>query len=237
MEGLPSDSSDITPPVIMLLGPTLIRLEANVDVYAELGCQAWDSFEGNLTAAVVLQSDVPHVHLLGTFLVNYTVADQASNIARMTREVTIVDTLAPELRLLGSARQQLLVGRNWTEPGFEAIDAFEGNVTDRVAVTSNFTTELLPGDVVLVFYFVSDSSGNEVLLHRTVTISEAANPSTFIGIIVGAAVGAVLVITVIVVVMAIRRKTRQKATKSHSLKPISSGMCSLDQHCLTLKIS
>ncbi len=84
--------ADITPPVITLLGPTLIRLEANVDVYVELGCQAWDSFEGNLTAKVTLTDNTTSLMKpRDVFVVMYSVSDSSGNTANAQRTVLIVD--------------------------------------------------------------------------------------------------------------------------------------------------
>jgi len=80
------------------------------------------------------------------------------------------DTEAPIITLHGDNPMYLYVGDAYEEPGYEAFDNVDGDLTDEVVVTGDVDTST-PGDYTLV-YTVTDSSGNEGRAERHVIVQE-----------------------------------------------------------------
>ena len=68
--------ADTTAPVITLVGSTPIDVEAGT-VYIDAGATATDSFEGDLTGAIVTVNPV-NTSLVGTYTITYTATDAAA---------------------------------------------------------------------------------------------------------------------------------------------------------------
>ncbi len=83
------------------------------------------------------------------------------------------DTTAPVITLQGDSVVSVVVGNAYVEPGYDAIDNVDGDVTGSVTVVSNVDTNVI-GEYQ-VTYNVSDAAGNvatEVV--RTVHVIEAS---------------------------------------------------------------
>ncbi len=92
----------------------------------------------------------------------------------LTIKVDVVDKKAPEITLTGDAEMTVEVGATYEEPGCSAQDNYDGDITDKVAVTGEVDTSK-PGDYE-VKYTASDSSGNEAEVTRTVHVTDTTAP-------------------------------------------------------------
>jgi uncharacterized protein YjbI with pentapeptide repeats len=89
------DVIDETGPVITLIGPTSITLEAGVDSYTEQGASAFDNVDGDISSAIVVTGPVD-TSTVGTYTVDYDVTDnQGLKAVTKSRVVTVSDTIAP----------------------------------------------------------------------------------------------------------------------------------------------
>jgi endonuclease G len=86
--------ADTIPPVVTLLGPALLTVEAGT-AFVDPGATAQDSFAGDLTAAIHASGAVD-TSLVGTYTRTYTVSD-GYNTGSATRTVKVVDTTAPSI--------------------------------------------------------------------------------------------------------------------------------------------
>lgn len=75
-----------------------------------------------------------------------------------TVDELLIDTVPPEILLYGLERLIAEAGEPYVDPGAEATDDREGNITDRISVTNNVNTALI--DTFSVVYNVSDTAGN-----------------------------------------------------------------------------
>lgn len=82
--------------------------------------------------------------------------------------IKVVDKTPPEIKLKGGDELNWTLGKEFTDPGFTAIDNVDGDVSANVKVsgTVDGNTE---GDYTLT-YTVSDSSKNEATVTRTVHV-------------------------------------------------------------------
>ncbi|MGZ5569417.1 MAG: beta strand repeat-containing protein, partial [Limisphaerales bacterium] len=89
---------DTNGPVISVIGGTS-TLQCHVDTYTDLGATAIDSCDG---AVAVTTNNPVDVNAAGPYTVTYTATDSHGNTSTATRLVTVQDTIAPVITLLGS---------------------------------------------------------------------------------------------------------------------------------------
>lgn len=83
---------------------------------------------------------------------------------------TLADTAPPVISLTGG-NQTIEQGQTWVEPGYEAIDNADGDISvTGVVVTGSVDTSTV-GTYVLT-YTATDASGNQASTTRTVTVTE-----------------------------------------------------------------
>ena len=93
---------DTTVPIITLLGSNPQIIEVGT-AYAELGATATDNYDGDITASIVIDATAVNTSVLGSYFVTYNVTDSEGNAAtQVTRTVTVVDTTAPVITLVGA---------------------------------------------------------------------------------------------------------------------------------------
>lgn len=89
------------------------------------------------------------------------------------RTVTVVDTIAPSITLMGEQELYVLPNTQYQEAGFTAYDEYDGDITERVTCTR---------DGERIVYRVSDSSGNTAEVYRTVHENDPVPPEiTLVG--------------------------------------------------------
>ena len=109
------------------------------------------------------QSADPNMSKLGTYLINYCVADPSNNVTCISRTVHVVDRIAPVISLLGDDPLVLTRYQKYVDPGQTISDNYW---TETVLNTSTFFSRDeskvrndLPG-IYYVRYNVTDPSGN-----------------------------------------------------------------------------
>ncbi|RLL49978.1 DUF5011 domain-containing protein, partial [Mariprofundus sp. EBB-1] len=169
---------DNTPPVITLIGGNMSVVQKGT--FTDPGYSAIDNVDGNITGSVITTGGpVSTAAAIGTlFTLNYNVSDVAGNAAvQKTRTVTITDGTAPVISLLGG-NITVPQGGTFVEPGFTAIDNFDGNITVNVARSGQaINTAAAIGSIFTLYYNVSDVAGNAAVQQiRTVTITDSTPP-------------------------------------------------------------
>ena len=153
------DVIDTTPPVITLKSDPEHRTLSN-HPYEEEGYTAFDRYDGDLTGKVTSEERDGHVY--------YSVTDSSGNTGTAVREIQYYDPNPPELTLKGGDVFQLAVGSEYQEPGYEAVDDCDGDITDRVQVEGTVDSSTV-GEYTLT-YTVTDSFGNPASATRTVKV-------------------------------------------------------------------
>lgn len=159
---------DHTAPYITLLGknhPTLEKGTAGDDT--SLGYIAVDNFDGNITSAVQIVEEENRIA--------YTATDSQGNTTTVYRDVTFVDTLAPEILLTGGSDYDHPAHEEFVEPGVQVLDLGDGDITAQVTVEGSVDNRMI-GDNVLT-YTVTDSAGNTATATRTVHVVPNTNPA------------------------------------------------------------
>ena len=151
------DVVDATAPVITLNGDASVTIEVG-SPYNDAGATATDNYDGDLTASIVVVSDVD-TSTVGDYTVTYNVTDTSGNAAiEVTRTVSVVDTTAPVITLLGDSSVTIEVTSTYTDAGATATDKYDGDLTGSIVVVSNVDTSTVGNYTVT--YNVTDTSGN-----------------------------------------------------------------------------
>ncbi|MBI9015520.1 MAG: DUF5011 domain-containing protein [Clostridiales bacterium] len=169
-------ASDTTPPVLILNGDSQMSLEVG-SIYNEPGAQATDDIDGDISNNIVISGTVD-VSSVGFYPLNYSVIDQAGNQSNI--EVRIVevieatpepDTTPPLLTLNGDRHMILEVGSTYNEPGAQAIDNFDGDISNDIVISG--TVDVLNIGFYSLDYSVTDQAGNQSNIEvRTVEVIE-----------------------------------------------------------------
>ncbi len=159
---------DTTAPEITLVGNDIETIEVGA-TYTEQGATATDNYD--TTPTVVVGGDTVDTSIVDTYTVTYNVSDSNGNTAvQVTRTVSVEDTTAPEITLVGSDSETIEVGTTYTEQGATATDNYD---TTPTVVVGGDTVDTSTVDTYTVTYNVSDASGNAAAeLTRTVTVTE-----------------------------------------------------------------
>ena len=161
-------------PVITLLGVDPVVVEFG-STYLDAGASASDNYDGDLTTAIVVVNPVD-TSVLGDYTITYDVSDTAGNVAtQVTRTVSIVDTTAPVITLLGIDPVVVEFGSTYLDAGASASDNYDGDLTTAIVVVNPVDTLVL-GDYTIT-YNVSDAAGNVATqVTRTVSVVDTTAP-------------------------------------------------------------
>ncbi len=164
-------------PSILLTGPANGTHECGSS-WIDPGATANDVCAGGLTAQIqrwgAVNGGTPGLYTLG-----YTVEDPSGLTASTQRQVTVNDTLAPALALIGPATQNVECGPGYQDPGATATDACAGNLDAQIQVTGA-ANPLVVGNYT-VSYAVSDNVGNAAgPLNRAVRVRDTVAPNIIV---------------------------------------------------------
>jgi hypothetical protein len=166
---------DTQVPSLSLQGAAQQQLECGVASYSEAGATASDACAGNLSSRVAISGQV-NAAAVGNYAVNYSVTDNAGHRANATRSVSVRDTLAPSISLVGASSMRLECAvDSFTNPGATAVDACSGNLTSAI-VTSGTVNAAAVGNYT-VSYQVADGAGLSASAVRTVQVADTRAPS------------------------------------------------------------
>ena len=88
-------------------------------------------------------------------------------------KVNVIDSKKPEILLEGEEEYNQSYSRDYEDPGYKAIDEYEGDITDRVKVSKIEINETKFN----IKYEVEDSSGNKAEKERHITIVDDIPPN------------------------------------------------------------
>ena len=156
---------DRTAPVITLEGDNPLTVEKGSEVQ-DPGYTAIDDCDGDITDQVTVTQTKDAI--------DYTSTDAHGNTATAQRTLVYVDTTPPVITLSGNAEMTIQSGDNFSDPGYTAQDAGDGDVTASVT-TSGTVDSGAPGDYTIT-YSVTDSAGNTGTAQRLVHVKKPVDP-------------------------------------------------------------
>ncbi len=158
--------TDTSAPVITLVGASNLTHEQGT-TYADEGATAIDDIDGSVS----LSTSGAVGTAAGDYTLTYTATDSAGNTATANRTVTVTDTIAPEITLLGSINTNHELPSTYTDAGASAIDSADGEIT----VSTTGSVGNTAGSYTLT-YTATDAAGNTSNATRTVTVADTIAP-------------------------------------------------------------
>ncbi len=166
--------------VVSVLYNTLPRLELNGsknmvisyrDTYHEAGVIVKNAND-DYVSKVKIDSNVD-TKVIGSYYVDYSLKIGRKTL-RVRRNVRVVDDVSPVIKLKGEQIVQVSLNDVYEEPGYKAVDEYDGDITDRVEVIGEVDTSNY-GEYVLT-YRVTDNSNNKVEVNRIVKVIDEEAP-------------------------------------------------------------
>lgn len=151
-----------------------IILNGEQQMTVELGSEFSDPgatavFNGKDISDLLYSKGHVDVNKIGDYKITYSLKYLMRTFSK-TRTVTVADTAAPVLTLNGASSVNIFLGDGFIEPGYSAIDSYEGDLSSKVTVTGEIDNNT-EGDYLLK-YSVSDSSGNIAEAERKVVVKK-----------------------------------------------------------------
>lgn len=157
-------------PMIELNGQQTLEIEVG-GTYDELGASG-KYRDKDISDLITIQNTVD-VNKVGDYEVVYEINYQNKK-ETIKRMVKVKDTTLPVIILKGQKTAIQTINQNFEEPGYEANDNYDGDITDKVHIEK----EIINEREYKLRYTVKDSSGNEaVAAIRIVNIIEPVDES------------------------------------------------------------
>ena len=147
-----------------LLGDYIINLSLG-DNYVESG--VFVTYGGKDISSEVIVDSSLDIFKVGEYKIKYIV-NIDGNYEYIYRIVRVRESIKPEIILKGNNVVYVNLNGTYREPGYVVRDNYDKNLYDKVVVSSNIDVTKI-GEYE-VTYYVSDSSGNEANVSRTVIV-------------------------------------------------------------------
>lgn len=151
---------------LTLNGDKKIELEIN-DIYDEAGIVV-KHLGKDISSLVTINNNVDTTKV-GEYQVIYTLKRMFVN-KKITRTVIVKDSIAPVISLNGNNKVVLKVGEKYNELGVNAIDNYDGNITNNVIIEG--VVDINKVGSYQIIYKIVDSSGNASSVIRTVEVED-----------------------------------------------------------------
>lgn len=112
---------------------------------------------------------------IGDYTITYSVTNQRGYKKRkVKRTIKVIDKEKPTLKLKGRKTVKTEYGKEFKEPGYTAIDNYDGNLTSKVKIIGKVNTKKL--GTYKLKYQVKDASLNVDEKTRTVKVVDTTSP-------------------------------------------------------------
>jgi hypothetical protein len=156
-------------PYIRLNGSATVNHE-QATTYVDAGATATDVPDGSVT---VITTGSVDSDTAGTYILSYSATDSDGNVSRtLTRSVTVADTTAPTITLLGESVVEVGLDTSYEDAGATATDAVDGSV--EVVTTGSVDTSVAA--TYTLTYTATDAAGNSSTATRTVEVKDVTAP-------------------------------------------------------------
>ncbi|AIO18598.1 hypothetical protein KQ51_00718 [Candidatus Izimaplasma bacterium HR1] len=158
---------DTTYPVIdKITGDDIITVG---ETHIDSGATATDNYDGNITSDITVVNNVDNT-TPGVYTIVYSVDDSSGNSDTATRNVTVNEVNDnPIITLLGDNPLTINVGETYTDPGANASDDEDGDITDDIVITGTVNNNLV-GTYYITYNVVDSTSLAATTVTRTVIV-------------------------------------------------------------------
>lgn len=180
---------DTLAPEITLIESALYTAEADATAaYTDPGATAEDRVDGDITDKIEMDSS--EVDLSNPQRKAYTVTFDVTDVAGLDattveRKVVVKDTIGPAIELAGDADMVVEAAIPFVEPGYTAVDALDGDLTDKVntffkdasdAGILFINTKVADGTKYTITYSSRDRNRNTRTVDRSITVRDTTAP-------------------------------------------------------------
>lgn len=139
-----------------------------IEVFSEYTDPGYNAtlFKTNINDKIKITSDL-NTKELGTYTITYELPFFKTH--KETREITIVDTTKPSIKLNGQETVSIYVDDDYKEEGVTVQDNYDKDLTNNVKIDSNL--DINTKGTYTITYTVRDSSNNESSITRTVKVN------------------------------------------------------------------
>lgn len=130
--------------------------------YEEEGYEATDNYDGNITDKVIIDKKQKKNI--------YKVTDSSDNKIEKIRNFVYKDEEQPTIKLKGNDTIYIYLNSTYEEPGYEAIDNCDGDLTSKVEIENNIDSFNLGNYIIK--YKVTDSSNLSTEITRNVIVKK-----------------------------------------------------------------
>ena len=148
---------------IVLKGKMFNKIEVNSN-YKDPGVYVIKNFK--ITKKDINIKSNLNISKLGKYKIEYSTKVKNKKIKK-TRYITVKDTMKPIIRLKGTEEEFICYNSEYKEQGYEAVDNYDNDISNKVKVTKNSNT---------ISYKVRDSSGNYRVKIRRIKIKDIEKP-------------------------------------------------------------
>ena len=155
-------------PSVTLIGDKVEKVSYKSE-FIDSGIKA--KYHGKDVTNTVVSSNNINTEELGEYEIEYKIPYMFGTYT-YKRKAIVIDDKAPEITLEGDEECKVSLGKEFEEPGYKAIDNYDGDVTDKVEVTE----EQINDEEKNIHYKVTDSSGNTQEKNRKVIYVDNVKP-------------------------------------------------------------
>lgn len=184
--------NDTIKPVIELIGRKEMTIKLN-SKYKDPGVVATDNVDGDITSKVKSSGDVD-ITTEGTYVVKYTVKDNAGNIGTAERSIEVKsdaveesgDTTKPVISFKSEIVSTICIGEKLEINadglyGYSAYDDTDGDITSNVKISGSTGNINIPGSYTIT-YAVSDKAGNKTTAQRSFNVKNCSDKNSAVTI-------------------------------------------------------
>jgi peptidoglycan-N-acetylglucosamine deacetylase len=140
----------------------------SVEVNSEYSPVAYQAFKwGKDVSNQVSIDGIVDTSKIGNYPVTYSLKEGAMTVRKVVN-VTVSDTTEPVITLTGENNMNVCSVTDFIEPGYSAIDNYDGDLTSAVTVSTANN---------IVTYSVTDSSGNTATVTRNLNVNDSEKPN------------------------------------------------------------
>lgn len=167
----------ISPINIELIGNEEVSIEVFGE-YKEEGAKA--NFRGeDITKHLSIKGDV-NTSKVGTYTIEYIV-DYENKKEIHKRKVNVIDTVEPEIELIGENKYSIYLGTTFNDPGIKVTDNYDEDISKSIVIDNDIDNNKV--GIYKVTYTSTDSSGNSNSITREVEVTDYKNDSQGIAVI------------------------------------------------------
>lgn len=112
---------------------------------------------------------------VGDYIIKYSITNNKGKKEQVvTRRVKIRENEKPIIKLKGGKSIKVQYGATYKDPGYEAIDNYDGDITSQVQVQGEIDTKTIA--TYKLYYTVTDSSENSTTVIRTIKVKDTKAP-------------------------------------------------------------